>query len=339
MSRDKSASEQSALRQTFYNRDDELDLLDVIVQLWHGKKIIVSVMAATLLLAVIYVFTVKEQWTSSAIVSMPAAGQVANYNAALSVLYAQSPQDKPALGDLQRQLFNRFSASISALSGSLHNLDEPLYLKVEEISKGNSDPLRISFTAESAAEAQKQLAHYIAAVNNDVVDDYGADIRRSLSVKTRELTDSLDTQKQVALDRKERRIEVIRQALKIAEASNTTRSQLNQAESLSDDTLYLLGSESLNAMIANEATKPLPLDAVYYDTQRALLAMTHLKIQVDNLQSFRYISQADLPIRRDSPKRTLAIILALILGGVIGSAIVIGRNVSQQYRQRTGAGR
>lgn len=327
-------SEQGPQSPDLSRREDELGLLDIMVQLWNGKKTIMITIVITVLLAVAWVLLAKEKWTSKAIVTLPAAGQVANYNAALSVLYAQSPQDKPAIGDLQQQLFNRFSGSISALSSELENLDEPLQLRVQQVIKGSREPLRISFTADSPEAARKQLGEYIQRVNDDVVDDYGADIRRSLSVKTRELSDLLDTQKQIALDKKELRIDVIKQALKIAEASNLSHVQLNQAEFLSDDTLYLLGATSLKAMIANEATRPLPLDGSYYDTQRALLAMTHLKIQVDNLQSYRYISAADLPVRRDSPKRVLTVLLSVILGGIIGSAIVIGRVVSQQYRQR-----
>lgn len=327
-------SEQGPQSSDLSRREDELGLLDIMVQLWNGKKTIIITIVITVLLAVAWVLLAKEKWTSKAIVTLPAAGQVANYNAALSVLYAQSPQDKPAIGDLQQQLFNRFSGSISALSSELENLDEPLQLRVQQVIKGSREPLRISFTAESPEAARKQLGEYIQRVNDDVVDDYGADIRRSLSVKTRELSDLLDTQKQIALDKKDLRIDVIKQALKIAEASNISHSQLNQAEYLSDDTLYLLGTTSLQAMITNEATRPLPLDGSYYDTQRALLAMTHLKIQVDNLQSYRYISPADLPVRRDSPKRVLTVLLSVILGGIIGSAIVLGRVVSQQYRQR-----
>ena len=336
MNQDKSNSE---LRSSYpytnnSNPDAELDLVDILVHLWKGKKTIIAAVFITVLLAVCYVLFAKEKWTSEAIVTQPAAGQVANYNAALSILYAQSPQDKPGLGTLQQQLFSRFSSSIYALSSQLENQEEPLKLKVEPVMKGTSEPLKISFTGESAEAAQKKLTSYIQKINDDVVDDYGADIRRSLSVKTRELTDSLDTQKQVAIDKKQQRIEVIQQALKIADAADLNHSPLNQAEFLSDDTLYLLGTVSLQAMIANEATKPLSFDENYYATQRALLAMTHLKIQVDNLQSYRYIAAADLPIRRDSPKRVLTVILAAIIGGVLGSAIVLGRLVSQQYRQR-----
>lgn len=325
--------EQSPLRQTFYNNNDELDLLDVIAQLWRGKVTIIVATVVMMIIAGLYLVVAKEKWTSEAIITTPSAGQVANYNAALNVLYAQYPQDKLAINDLQRQLFGRFSASISALSGSLQNLEEPLDLKVDQVVKGQNDPLSITFSAESAKQAQQELTKYIQTVNDDVVDDFGADIKRNLAVKERELGESLISQVEVAKDKKQQRIEVLKQALKIAEASGIDKLELRQAEFLSDDTLYLLGTTSLNAMIVNESTKPLPFDDHYYATQRALLSIQNLKIQVDNLQSYRFIMKPDLPIRRTSPKRTLTMLLAIVFGGVIGSAIVLGRNMARNYRE------
>jgi chain length determinant protein (polysaccharide antigen chain regulator) len=153
-------------------------------------------------------------------------------------------------------------------------------------------------------------------------------------VKAKELKEILDAHKQIAINKKQHRLDVINQALKVAEAAGLAKSQLSQAEYLSDDTLYLLGSEPLRAMVTNEATKPLDFDDDYYSAERALLSITHVTIQADNLQSFRYIAEADLPIRRDSPKKTLTVLLALILGGVLGSAIVIGRRIVSNYRSR-----
>ncbi|MBP2167464.1 chain length determinant protein (polysaccharide antigen chain regulator) [Erwinia toletana] len=334
MSNNKSVTpEQSPLRQNFYNSDDELDMLDIIAQLWRGKIIIIAVVIMMAVLAAIYVSVVKEQWTSKSIVTVPSAGQVANYNVALNALSSQYPQDKLAITDLQRQLFSRFGASISALSGSLHNLEVPLDLKVEQLVKDQNDTLTISFSDQTAKKAQQELTKYIQTINAQVVDDYSADIMRSLAIKQRELGESLALQVKVAQDKKQRRIDAIKQALRIAEAAKIEKSQLQQAEYLSDDTLYLLGSDALRSMIDNENTKPLVFDDYYYETQRALLAIENLNIQVDNLQSYRAIMQPDLPIRRDSPKKALIMILAIILGGIAGSAIVLGRNMVRHYRE------
>lgn len=312
----------------------ELDILDISACLWKGKKIIITVTVISVIFAIVYVMTVKEKWVSEAIVTLPTAGQVAEYNAALNVLYSQNPQDKPELGLLQQHLFGQFSSAILALSNALDNQEEPQKLSIEKIDKNSNEPLRISFTADSAESAKIQLTKYITLVNSEVVAYYSADIRRSMSVMTRELTDSLAAQKQIAVDKKQRRIEMIQQALKIANLAEISHSSLTQAEFLSDDTLYLLGSVSLQAMINNQVSRPLLFDENYYATKSALLAITHLKIQTNNLQSYRYIAPADLPIRRDSPKRALIVLLAAMVGVVIGSFIVLGRRLSQEYRQR-----
>lgn len=325
---------QTAVRQTFYNNNDELDLMDVIAQLWKGKVIIIAAVVVFVLLGLSYALLAKEKWTSEAIVTQPSAGQVANYNAALNVMYSQYPQDKLGIADLQQQLFARFYASMNAQVNALQNLEEPLDLKVAEVVKGQKEPLSVTFTAQTAKEAQAQVTHYIKLTNDDVVKDYGEDIKRNLAVKERELTDNLASQELVFESKKQQRIDVLKQALKIAQASNIVESNLTQAEFLSDDTLYMLGSRALGAMIANESTKPLSFDDLYYGTQRALSAIQNLKIQVDNLQSFRYIMQPDLPIRRESPKRALVIILSALLGGLVGAGAVLGRNMMAYYRQR-----
>lgn len=412
----KKIDEQNLLRQTFYNQDDELDLLDVIVQLWKGKKTIIATVFFFLILALIYLFFAEEKWTSQAILTRPSAGQVANYNVALNVLYSQNPQDRIGLDSLQQQLFGRFSASMTALSGSLQSLDDPRFLNVEQINKdssapltvnvkvnkeqdtaadgidgisnaetnsapapsagsqkqtaqnspeqgaasgdnapipssspgeeqplalyveqvvkGRDDTLRIKYTAESAREAQQLLTRFIDVINKEVVDDYLTDIMYNLKVKERELSQTVVNQQQIAQDKKDQRLAVLKQALKVAQASGINNTQLSQAEYLSDDTLYLLGSKALAAMIANESTKPLAFDDNYYRTQAALLAIRSLQIQPDNIQAYRYIMKPDLPMRRDSPKRGLTLVLALLLGGIFGSAIVLGRNMVATYRAR-----
>lgn len=334
MNRDNNNVEQSRTRGSLAKSDEDIDLLETIVHLWKGKKTIFACIVLAVVMAVIYLFVAKEEWTSTAIVAPPTAGMIANYNASLSVLYTQTPLDKPTLPDLQNQFFGRFNASISALASTLQNLAEPQTLKVNQVENGSNDRLRITYTDAKAADAQAHLTKYIDQINDKIVDVYAADLKRTVGVKTNELSSALDTQKQVAIDKAQQRLDAIKQAHIIAEASGVRNSQLNQAEYLSDDTLYLLGTSALESMIKNEATKPLVYSQSYYDTQSALLAVTHMKIDLSHLQSYRYISVADLPIRRDSPKKTLVMLLSIVFGGCVGAAIVIARNVSASYSSR-----
>lgn len=313
--------------------ENNVDLLEVISQLWRGKKIIFSCIAIMLLLTVGYLKASNERWSSHAILTLPTFGQLANYNAALTILYADNTQDKPSVSNVQAQLFSRFTASISAYSLTLNNQKQPQKLTVN-LAGANSDSLNLTFTSISAKTAQFDLTNYINKINNEVVQDYLKDIKFSIGVKTRDLKNSLETYTQVAIDKKQHRIDVIKQALKVAQASSINKLQVNQAEYLSDDTLYLLGSEALTAMIDNEKTKPLELDDKYYDAQRALLSLTHLKVDLNNLSSFHYISKADLPINRDGPKKAVSLLIAILLGGLIGIVIILSRNLLTAYRSR-----
>lgn len=325
-------SEHSSLSSSSDKAEGEFDLIEIFIQLWKDKIIIIAMIILMGIAAFIYLSFAKEKWTSEAIITQPAAGQVATYNNALSILYTQNPGDKIALPDLQKQIFSRYSASAFALSGVLKNLADPLDLKVMQATKGKDDPLRVTFTASTARDAQRQLLHYITQLNNEVSDDLAIDMRANIFVKLSGIKDSLSAQEKIANDKKDHRIDVIKQAIKIASAANISSTQLSQAEYLSDDTLYLLGTSALNSMIANETTKPLELNDYYYETQRTFLALTKLRIDFSKSLNFQFIKKPDLPLYRDSPKKTVTLLLALILGGILGSCIVLGKNIIKGYK-------
>ena len=71
MNPDNKNVELSSRHQNFSNTADEIDLLEVIAQLWNGKKTIIISVIVAMVLAGIYLFVAKEKWTSTAIVATP----------------------------------------------------------------------------------------------------------------------------------------------------------------------------------------------------------------------------------------------------------------------------
>ncbi|WP_244182839.1 LPS O-antigen chain length determinant protein WzzB [Pantoea wallisii] len=305
----------------------------IISMLWRGKNVIISTVFLFLVIGGGYLIFANERWVSKATITYPSSGQIANYNAILSIVYADDFSDKPSINDLQHQVFNRFSSSLNALSSSLAALEEPLTLRVDAINKGSDDFLSVSFISSSAKKSQEELLKYLNKVNNEVIKEIGDDITYNVGVKTNSLKNTVALNEQIAIDKKNLRLDVINQALKIANATGQNKSPLNQAEYLSDDTLYLLGSDALRSMIANETTKPLAYDDSYYNAKRALLGVTHLKINMDNVKTFRFISNPDLPLKRISPQKSLVVILSIILGFIVGCVIVLlkGFSIKKQY--------
>jgi len=282
-------------------------------------------------LAVGYLFVAKEKWTSSAIIAQPDAAQIAPYSNALNILYGTAA---PSMLDTQTRAIERFNASLSALSQALDNQSEPEKLTIEPAVKGQALPLSVTYTSTSAEAAQKQLAQYIQQVDEQTAKELALDLKDNIKEQIKTLNDSLQNQEKVAQEQKDLRIKQIAEALKNAEAAKITSPQLQQTQDVTQETLFLLGSEGLKSMIDNEASRPLVFPTAYYQTKRNLLDIQNLNVNPDTIHVYRYVMKPDLPVRRDSPKKAMILVLAVLLGGMIGSGVVLGRNALRNYKPK-----
>ncbi|MNC38509.1 Chain length determinant protein [compost metagenome] len=98
--------------------------------------------------------------------------------------------------------------------------------------------------------------------------------------------------------------------------------------------MFLLGTEALQSMIARESSRPLTFSESYYQNKQKLLDIEKLKIDPATIHAYRYVMKPDLPVYRDSPKRSLVLILAVLLGGIIGSGVVLGRSALRNYHSK-----
>lgn len=310
---------------------EQVDLIDVVIQIWREKVTVGLWIVAAIVIATIYLFVAKEKWTSTAIVTQPDAGQVSGYINVFSILYGTNA---PMVGDIQQQFIGRFASSFSALSETLNNHEEPEILKIVPSERGQTLPLKLSYTGTTAEEAKQKLAKYIEQVNDSVVKDLRADLKVNTETRIYELKDLLASQEKVAIEQRDLRIKQISQALKVAQDSNIKMPQTQRAENLSADTLFILGSDALSSMKNNADTQPLTLPDSYYDTRQNLLAALSLKSYSGNLGSYRYILKPTHPIRRDSPKRAMLLIMAVLAGGVVGAGFVLGRNALRNYKNQ-----
>ena len=71
--------------------------------------------------------------------------------------------------------------------------------------------------------------------------------------------------------------------------------------------------------------------STYYQTRQNLLDIESLKVDDLDIHAYRYVMKPTLPIRRDSPKKAITLILAVLLGGMVGAGIVLGRNALRNY--------
>ncbi|MDU2939060.1 MAG: LPS O-antigen chain length determinant protein WzzB [Enterobacteriaceae bacterium] len=298
------------------------DLSNVIAQLWRGKKTIMLFIVGAIILAIIYLFIAKEKWTSSAIITRPDAGQIFSYNNAMNILTGSQTSSNSQQDDF----FLRFSAAISALSETLDNQEEPEKLLIDPTIKGQPMPLKVSYTAKTAEEAQRKLAEYIQKVDDKVSQEVTYDLSMSINSKFKDLSTLLKTQESVAKEKKDERIAMIQQALTVAKQSNIQTPQPNQSDIITQDSMFLLGSEALETMVKNEAQRPLNFNDEFYRNREQYISLSGLKEQKFDLHAYRYVMKPTLPIHRDSPKKALVLLLAIMIGWIVGSVTVLGRS-------------
>ena len=303
------------------NHDPEqIDLIDLLVQLWRGKMTIIISVIVAIALAIGYLAVAKEKWTSTAIITH-----------AMNVIYGQAA---PKVSDLQETLIGRFSSAFSALAETLDNQEEPEKLTIEPSVKNQQLPLTVSYVGQTAEGAQMKLAQYIQQVDDKVNQELEKDLKDNIALGRKNLQDSLRTQEVVAQEQKDLRIRQIQEALQYANQAQVTKPQIQQTQDVTQDTMFLLGSEALESMIKHEATRPLVFSSNYYQTRQNLLDIDNLDVDKLDIHAYRYVMKPTLPIRRDSPKKAITLILAVLLGGMVGAGIVLGRNALRNYNAK-----
>jgi len=310
---------------------EQIDLIDLILQLWRGKWLIAAFIAIAIAIAAIYLMFAKEKWSSSSIITQPDAAQIGTYSTALDILYGGAA---PSLQGIQSNVFNRYNAAFSALAGTLENQEEPETLTVEPVVKGQTMPLRVGYVGHSAEGAQKQLALYIQQIDEQIGKELYSDLRENIEQQVATLKNSLENQEEIAQEQKDLRIKQLSESLKYAQAAGVTKPQIQQTQDVTQDSMFLLGTDALSVMVEREASRPLTFGGDYYGKKQRLLDIDKLQLDAKSIHAYRYVMKPDLPIRRDSPKRAIVLILSVLLGGLIGSGVVLGRNAMRNYQRK-----
>lgn len=303
-----------------YAQFEQIDLCDIIKQLWVGKKIISTFIIICIILATIYAFTTPEKWTSTAIVTLPDSGQVAAYTQAENILY---PSSVLSVREIQNSLFKRFQGGVSALSIQLQNQVKKENLSSEVINKDQNDQIKISYVGLTSQDAQTKLNEYLKKTDRSIVTGIDGDLDANIKARTIELKDNIRSLEKVAQQKKDDRLHILNQALIIAKQSKITMPQLNNSSAISDDTLFSLGSNALTSMISNYKNAPLPLDSDYYSAMQNLLSVEALTHNKRIISTFRYIMKPNLPIRKDGPNKMIILIISVVVGGVLGAGYVL----------------
>ncbi|KGQ33325.1 LPS O-antigen chain length determinant protein WzzB [Gallibacterium anatis] len=175
---------------------DEIDLIELLTLLWKKKVTIIATTFICVVIAAIYAFTAKQQWTSKAEVIAPTTVSLNNY---LNIRreYARILGSDFDVNSLSNSLFSKFNQLMYSLDERENFLSQSEVYKLESAGKdeeqqrvilnklarenititkpdAKKDPdaigIKISFAAEKPALAQDTLKAFIKKISQESLD-------------------------------------------------------------------------------------------------------------------------------------------------------------------------
>ncbi|KZR11302.1 hypothetical protein A3N65_12460 [Klebsiella aerogenes] len=190
--------------------------MGIFIQLLNGWRIIVTNVSLFFLFAIVYLFSAKETWTSTAIITKPDEAQIASwYNVEKTIF----PESALTIVQLQDKAAALFADEISASAYLLKNKAGAETLVITPVNKGSAFPVEISCTGHSALETQKNLSLHIKNASSIVVRKINSDLKGNIKKQIATILSFIDASTEIAKEKKSIKIAQMQEALKYAELS------------------------------------------------------------------------------------------------------------------------
>lgn len=227
---------------------DEIDLIELLTLLWKKKVTIIATTFICVVIAAIYAFTAKQQWTSKAEVIAPTTVSLNNY---LNIRreYARILGSDFDVNSLSNSLFSKFNQLMYSLDERENFLSQSEVYKLESAGKdeeqqrvilnklarenititkpdAKKDPnavwggVQVSFSAEKPALAQDTLKAFITKISQESLDYNFKSFLVSYNEKLTDLRFGLNQIKQNADVQRNIRLENLNRALDTAKRAD-----------------------------------------------------------------------------------------------------------------------
>jgi len=331
--------------------DNELDIRGLCCALWRGKLWIIAGGALFALLAWIYSLLVTPQWSTTAIVDRPTVNMLSGYYSqqqflnnldirAGSLTVAPPTVMDEAYQEFMMQLFAWDTRRDFWLQSSYYqkrktgNAREDAALLDEMIANIQFQPAdsaknlndTVKLIAETSSDANTLLRQYVAFANARATTHLNEELTAAWAARSIQLKAQVKRQEAVAKAIYDRQVNSIEQALKIAQQQAFQQSKTQPpSEQLPDSELFLLGRPMLQARLETlRATGP--TYDLEYDQNRAMQTTLNVgPTLVKSFQTWRYLRTPEEPVKRDSPRRVLLMIMWGAVGVLLGAGTALVR--------------
>ncbi|PJG60157.1 LPS O-antigen chain length determinant protein WzzB [Aeromonas cavernicola] len=335
---------------------DEIDLRELVLVLWRHKTFILLVTILFTAIGISYALTARQVWVSQAVITSPSIEQLNTLKLDIDKLSSTIPLELMNQIDLSEfskaELYKSFIYTFNSIDNKRQFFEERGII-AEELSKKDdgdekhkkalvnrlsegviakladktSNDMTLSFSADTAVLAKQRLQDYIAFTQKkQTLDKYSA-LNYIIKNRVDTLTIKYDNLKTDTLKTLQDNINRIQYSLRISQAAGVEK-PLERTYSGSELFNIDLGSKALaeKLKVFEEIKNPELLDPKLGQIRLRLDSLKSLKLTPVPFYSFQMLGSPEEPLTRDKPKRSLIVVLATLLGGMLAVAIVLVRH-------------
>ncbi|EOH0953455.1 LPS O-antigen length regulator Wzz(fepE) [Salmonella enterica subsp. enterica serovar Thompson] len=334
----------------------EIDLFSLIEVLWQAKRRILATVFAFACVGLLLSFLLPQKWTSQAIVTPAESVQWQGLErtlTALRVLDMEVSVDRGSVFNLFIKKFSSPSLLEEYLRSSPYVMDQLKGAQIDEqdlhraivllsekmkavdsnVGKKNETSLftswTLSFTAPTREEAQKVLAGYIQYISDIVVKETLENIRNQLEIKTRYEQEKLAMDRVRLKNQLDANIQRLHYSLEIANAAGIKRPVYSNGQAVKDDPDFSisLGADGISRKLEIEkgVTDVAEIDGDLRNRQYHVEQLAAMNVSDVKFTPFKYQLSPSLPVKKDGPGKTVIIILAALIGGMMACGGVLLR--------------
>jgi len=342
------------LPQGWQATSDEIDLRELVLVLWQQKGLILIVTVLFAVVGVVFALTAPQQWSATAVIAEPKPEDLMPMQKVAMQATALGFEGFPDGKNLYQEFvqeFNAYENRRDYLKASPLFVEQTEKLGLDDRAqrrwlrdwgklvtaqpvdkKGEEPGVTITFAAPTAETSLVMLEGYVDYIvklqQQQLIHRIGEQLDLQLGgMSVRYSVMQEDTKRAL-----QQEISEVTLAYKLAKAAGVTAPLENYGnqERLS----ISLGSKGLEEKLS--LLKSLDLDLYQPELRQLQAKLARLKgVSLEGLtfRPFSYLDAPDEPLSRDKPKRPLIVVLATLLGGMLGVGIVLVRHAFRRPEQ------
>ena len=344
---------------------NEIDLVNLIEILWRARTKIIATVFAFACVGILVSFLLPQKWTSQAIVTPAEPVQWQSLENMLTKLRVLDMDISVSRGDVFNLFIKKFQSPslleeylrsspyvMDQLKGAdidemeLHQaivrLSEKMKAVDTNLGKKNETSLytswTLSFTAPQAEEAQSVLKGYIQYISDIVVKETLEDIRNKLSIKTSFEKERLEMDRVRLKNQLEANIQRLNYSLEIANAAGIKKPVYSNGQAVKDDPDFSisLGADGIERKLEIEksVTDVAEINGELRNRQYHVEQLLAMNVSDVKFTPFKYQLTPSLPVKKDGPAKSMIVILAALLGGMVACGGVLLNDAMVSRKQK-----